>query len=93
MSIASGERTNVLVQSVLSFMGATTNMMDNPDRRAAFVVLKTTTVPSILLELGYLTSTEDAQQLKSDQWRDSVSGSLVTAVDNYFANHVARLPM
>ncbi len=88
-----GERTNVLVQSVLSFMGSTTNMMDNPDRKAAFVVLKTTTVPSILLELGYLTSTADAQQLKSDQWRDSVSGSLVTAIDNYFANHVARLPM
>jgi N-acetylmuramoyl-L-alanine amidase len=87
------ERTDALVQSVLTFMGSTTNMMENPDRKAAFVVLKTTTVPSILLELGYLTSTEDAQQLKSDQWRDSVSGSLVTAIDNYFANHVARLPM
>ena len=40
-----------------------------------------------------MTSVEDAQQLKSDQWRDSVSGSLVTAIDNYFSNHVARLPM
>ncbi len=87
------ERTDALVQSVLSFMGTTTNMMENPDRKAAFVVLQTTTVPSILLELGYLTSAEDAQQLKSDQWRDSVSGSLVTAIDNYFTNHVARVPM
>jgi N-acetylmuramoyl-L-alanine amidase len=87
------ERTDALVQSVLSFMGTTTNMMENPDRKAAFVVLQTTTVPSILLELGYLTSVEDAQQLKSDQWRDSVSGSLVTAIDNYFSNTVARVPM
>jgi len=87
------ERTSVLVQSVLNFMGTTTNMMENPDRSAAFVVLKTSTVPSILLELGYLTSQEDAQQLRSDQWRDKVSGSLVTAVDNYFSNQVSRLPM
>jgi N-acetylmuramoyl-L-alanine amidase len=87
------ERTSVLVRSVLNFMGTTTNMMENPDRSAAFVVLKTSTVPSILLELGYLTSQEDAQQLRSDQWRDKVSGSLVTAIDNYFSNQVARLPM
>ena len=83
----------MLVQSVLNFMGNTTNMMENPDRGAAFVVLKTSTVPSILLELGYLTSVEDAQQLRSDQWRDKVSGSLVTAIDTYFSNHVTRLPM
>ena len=57
--------------------------MDNPDRGAAFVVLKTAKVPSILIELGYITNAEDAQQLKSDQWRDKVSGSIVTAVDNY----------
>jgi N-acetylmuramoyl-L-alanine amidase len=87
------ERTSVLVRSVLDFMGSSTNMMENPDRSAAFVVLKTAKVPSILLELGYLTNHEDAQQLKSDHWRDKVSGSIVTAIDNYFANQLARLPM
>ncbi len=48
------------------------------------MVLKTAKVPSILIELGYITNTEDAQQLKSDKWRDKVSGSIVTAVDSYF---------
>ena len=78
------ERTNVFVRSVINFMGGSTNLMDNPDRGAAFVVLKTAKMPSILIELGYITNAEDAQQLKSDQWRDKVSGSIVTAVDNYF---------
>ena len=78
------ERTSVFVRSVINFMGGSTNLMDNPDRGAAFVVLKTAKVPSILIELGYITNAEDAQQLKSDQWRDKVSGSIVTAVDNYF---------
>jgi N-acetylmuramoyl-L-alanine amidase len=78
------ERTNVFVRSVINFMGGSTNLMDNPDRGAAFVVLKTAKMPSVLIELGYITNAEDAQQLKSDQWRDKVSGSIVTAVDNYF---------
>jgi len=78
------ERTSVFVRSVINFMGGSTNLMDNPDRGAAFVVLKTAKMPSILIELGYITNAEDAQQLKSDQWRDKVSGSIVTAVDSYF---------
>ncbi|MBX9590669.1 MAG: N-acetylmuramoyl-L-alanine amidase [Hyphomonadaceae bacterium] len=79
------ERTSVFVRSVINFMGGSTNLMDNPDRGAAFVVLKTAKMPSILIELGYITNAEDAQQLKSDQWRDKVSGSIVTAIDSYFA--------
>ncbi len=78
------ERTSVFVRSVINFMGGSTNLMDNPDRGAAFVVLKTAKVPSVLIELGYITNTEDAQQLSSDKWRDKVSGSIVTAVDSYF---------
>jgi N-acetylmuramoyl-L-alanine amidase len=78
------ERTSVFVRSVINFMGGSTNLMDNPDRGAAFVVLKTAKMPSILIELGYITNAEDANQLKSDQWRDKVSGSIVTAVDSYF---------
>lgn len=78
------ERTSSLVRSVIDFMGGSTNLMDNPDRGAAFVVLKTATMPSILIELGYVTNTEDAQQLKSDEWRDRVAGSIVTALDTYF---------
>jgi N-acetylmuramoyl-L-alanine amidase len=81
-------RTNVLARSVIEFMGSTTNLMENPDRNAAFNVLKTAKVPAILLELGYLTNAADAQQLRSDQWRDKVSSALVTAIDEYFRNEV-----
>ncbi len=82
-------RTSVLARSIIGFMGSSTNLMDNPDRNAAFNVLKTAKVPAILLELGYLTNEADAQQLRSDQWRDRVSSSLVTAIEEYFRNEVA----
>jgi N-acetylmuramoyl-L-alanine amidase len=79
-------RTSVFARSVIDFVGSSTNLMDNPDRGAAFVVLKTARVPSILLELGYVTNTEDAQQLNSDQWRDKVSGSVAKAINKYVAD-------
>src|SRR5262245_7728218 len=82
-------RTGLFARSVIDFIGTSTNLMENPDRNAAFVVLKTAKVPAILLELGYLTNEEDSQQLRSDQWRDKVSASLVTAIHDYFRNEVA----
>lgn len=79
-------RTNVFVKSVIGQMGTSTSMKDNPDRQAAFVVLKSAKVPSILIELGYVTNQADAQLLGSDAWRDKVSNSIATAIENYFHN-------
>jgi N-acetylmuramoyl-L-alanine amidase len=87
------DRTGVFVKSVIEYMGESTNLKDNPDRSAAFVVLKTAKVPSILIELGYVTNHEDAELLKSEAWREKVSASIVTAIDNYFGNQLARFPM
>ena len=87
------DRTGVFVKSVIEHMGESTNLKDSPDRSAAFVVLKSAKVPSILIELGYVTNEEDAQLLKSELWRNKVSESIVTAIDNYFSHQLARLPM
>ena len=87
------DRTSVFVKSVIEHMGESTNLKDNPDRSAAFVVIKSAKVPSILVELGYVTNEEDAELLKSEPWREKVSASIVTAIDNYFSHQLARLPM
>ncbi len=88
------ERTSVFVRSVLDYMGGTTNMMDNPDRSAAFVVLKTTKVP---VDPARARLRHERRRTPSSSsptsGATSVSGSMVTAIDNYFANHVARVPM
>ena len=87
------DRTGVFVKSVIEYMGGSTNLKDNPDRSAAFVVIKSAKIPSILIELGYVTNEEDAALLKSEQWREKVSTSIVTAIDNYFSHQLARIPM
>ncbi|MGE3709806.1 MAG: N-acetylmuramoyl-L-alanine amidase [Hyphomicrobiaceae bacterium] len=90
---ATQEQTNIFTRSVIEYMGKSTNLKDNPDRNANFVVLKTAKVPAVLIELAYVTNREDARNLKSDAWRDKVTQSIMTAIDNFFSNQVARLPM
>jgi N-acetylmuramoyl-L-alanine amidase len=87
------ERTNLFSRSVIEYMGESTNLRNDPGQQASFRVLKTAQFPSVLIELAYVTNKEDAELLKSDAWRDKVADSIMTAVDNYFSNQIARLPM
>ncbi|HRK18184.1 MAG TPA: N-acetylmuramoyl-L-alanine amidase, partial [Hyphomicrobiaceae bacterium] len=83
--------TKEFTEAVVSTMGESTTMMSNPDREANFRVLKSVKMPSVLIELAFVSNRADAAKLKSDSWRDSVATSIQRAVDNYFAAHVARL--
>ena len=91
--VVNKERTKVFANTVVETMGGATNMMNNPDREASFRVLKSAKMPSVLIELAYVTNRADAANLNSDVWRDKVSGSILSAVENYFSYRTARLPM
>jgi N-acetylmuramoyl-L-alanine amidase len=84
------ERTGVFTRSVIEYMGQTANLKDNPDRSAAFTVLRTAQVPAVLIELAYVSNAEDAELLKSDSWREKVADSIMEAIGNYFLNHKAK---
>jgi N-acetylmuramoyl-L-alanine amidase len=56
-----------------------------PHREAGFHVLKAPDVPSVLVELGYLSSRKDIDLLRSDQWRDRSTAAMAAAIDLYFA--------
>ena len=88
---ATKDSTGIFARSVIETMGETTSMQSNPDRSAAFRVLKSASVPAVLIELAYVTNQQDAANLKSDAWRDKVSASITTAVENYFSNQNAYM--
>ena len=88
-----GDRTSALARSVVKMMGTSTTMRSHPDKQASFRVLKTAQFPSVLIELAYVTNKEDAANLQSNAWRNKVSASILTAVENYFSNQLAQLPM
>jgi N-acetylmuramoyl-L-alanine amidase len=87
------DRTNSFARSVIEFMAASTSMRENADREANFRVLKTAKVPSVLIELAYVTNAQDAQNLKSERWREEVASAIATAIDNYVTSPIARVPM
>jgi N-acetylmuramoyl-L-alanine amidase len=66
-----------------------TRMTGKPLRSAGFVVLKAPDVPSVLIELGFLSSRDDEEQLTSPKWRKSVASALTKAIDRYFSAELA----
>lgn len=59
----------------------------NPERSAGFVVLKAPDFPSVLIELGYLSSKQDVKSMHSPDWRDKATDALASAIDRFFASH------
>lgn len=53
-------------------------------RFAGFMVLKAPDVPSVLIEVGYLSSTHDESEMKTRRWRSNMASAINQAVDAYF---------
>jgi N-acetylmuramoyl-L-alanine amidase len=66
-----------------------TLMTGKPLRSAGFMVLKAPDVPSVLIELGYLSSNLDEKLLTSDDWQTKIARAFANAVDGYFATELA----
>ena len=56
----------------------------NTHRFAGFAVLKAPDVPSILLELGYLSNSQDEKLLQTKAYRRKMAAAIVKAVGDYF---------
>ena len=60
----------------------------NPWRRASFMVLKAPEVPSVLLELGYLSNKEDEKLFMSGEWPANEAKTVARAIEAFFADQV-----
>jgi len=61
-----------------------TLMLNNSHRFAGFAVLKAPDVPSVLLEMGYLSSSADEQLLTSARHQKKLAAAVTRAIENYF---------
>lgn len=66
-------------------------VLRNTHRNAGFYVLLAPDVPAVLLELGFLTNTEDAKRLQSDKGRAASVKAVARAIDAYFDQQDIRL--
>ncbi|MBL8805988.1 MAG: N-acetylmuramoyl-L-alanine amidase, partial [Rhodospirillales bacterium] len=64
----------------------------NPHRFAGFAVLRSPDVPSVLIELGYLSNRDDEELLTRPQHRSKVASGIVRAIEAYFRANPAQRP-
>lgn len=93
-NLAQRDTMNSSVVFARTLVGALKNsarMHKSPLKSAGFVVLRSPDVPSVLLELGYLSSPDDLKQMTSEAWREKVTLSTVEAIDKFFAGRTATV--
>ncbi len=75
---------------VVKEMAKEVTLRPKAHRYAGFAVLKSPNVPSVLLEMGYLSNREEDKLLQKESYRNKLSKALVRAVNTYFTKHVEQ---
>jgi N-acetylmuramoyl-L-alanine amidase len=81
--------SNRFARLLVGEMKPTVRMHKHPLKSAGFKVLKAPDVPSVLIELGYVSNKGDLEYLVSENWRSKTVGSMAQAIDAFFAKRLA----
>ena len=76
----SSHLVNFLIKDIKNEM----NLLKRAHRFAGFTVLKSLDIPSVLIEMGYLSNKEDSKLLDSNDYQKKITSNIVQAVKNYF---------
>ena len=84
--------SNHLARSMVGSLDDNLPMLPNPERHAGFVVLKAADIPSVLVEMGFMSNQADEAELRRPRHRVRIAAAMKRAVDGYFATaaHVAQ---
>jgi N-acetylmuramoyl-L-alanine amidase len=66
-------------------------MIKNPHRHAGFRVLRAPDIPSVLLELGYLSNPKDEAQLLDPVWRARTADTVAKAVVQFAGSRMSNI--
>jgi N-acetylmuramoyl-L-alanine amidase len=76
-------------RALVSEIKTSARLNERPLKSAGFRVLTAPDVPSVLVELGFVTNPQDLKLITSDAWRARVADSMVQAVQTFFTTRVA----
>jgi N-acetylmuramoyl-L-alanine amidase len=74
----------IAAQAIISGLKPSVALRRFPVRQADFFVLQAPDVPSLLLELGFLSNASDIANLQESDWRDKTVGALASGIAAYF---------
>ncbi len=73
-------------QHVVAALGHEVPLLDNPARHAGFAVLKSADIPSVLVEMGFMSNRHDEAALRQAGHRAMVATAIHHAIDSFFAS-------
>ena len=77
-------RSEAIASFILKvFKEKITELSSQPLRYAAFSVLKSPDIPSILIEAGFMSTSSDLQNLTTEKWRREFADSLTEAISRW----------
>jgi N-acetylmuramoyl-L-alanine amidase len=80
--------SNNFARLLMGEMKGVVRLHKGPLKSAGFKVLKAPDVPSVLVELGYVSNKDDLHHLLADDWRAKAVKSVSQAIDAFFARRV-----
>lgn len=84
-------QSKILAETVVStFPKHGIRLLQNPHRSAGFAVLKSPDIPSVLIEMGYLSNREEADKLSTSAHRRKIATGIVHTIDRFF-NETSKL--
>lgn len=89
-----GPRSDALGAALVTGMaGAGGPMNRRPARQAGFAVLKSADIPSVLVEVGFLSSDRDLANISDPIWRQQMAGGIADGVLAWRDSDAARAPL
>jgi N-acetylmuramoyl-L-alanine amidase len=76
-------------RTVVGELKSAAKLHKHPLKSAGFKVLKAPDVPSVLIELGYVSNKQDLKLMTTEAWRARTSGAVAQAVNTFFATRLA----
>ena len=78
-----------LAQAVLGNIGKVNSLHKGKVEQAAFAVLKSPDIPSILVETAFISNPEEERKLNDEDYQDKLVGSIVNGIKKYFSGNPA----
>ena len=76
-----------LAQTIHAAMASNIKSKDRGLFKSKFYVINHTTAPAVLLEIGFISNTNEREQLVSDKRKQATAEAIVEGVENYFKQH------
>lgn len=83
------QQAYVAAGDIVKAMEPSVTLRRFPVRQGDFFVLQAPEIPSMLIELGFMSNAADIRNLESDEWRDTVVAAIAKGVEGYFAASAA----